>query len=607
MAEAGTITCGLTIEYLNQQQSVTRTAKWRTSTLTLVRNEFREIYLDVRASDSSLRFLLQNISVHKKFVSEGKATIHFQLHPAKVYISNAPASQLLVFLKTLFVKMSSFKCSPKVPLREQLLTSKGRNVEEISPINAKDVTRVKTTVGTQVDVKRASKQKSKHSTSNVQAAKKRCVESLLTEKLTDEQQRVVDAVMRGKNIFFTGSAGTGKSFLLRHIIGALVPDKTVATASTGAAACLINGTTLHSFAGIGDGESSLDRSVQLAQRPQVLSNWKRCKHLIIDEISMVDGKYFEKVEKVARIIKGVDKPFGGIQLIVCGDFLQLPPVVRDSQRPKFCFQYPVWKQCEFQVYNLAKVHRQNDTKFIDILNNIRLGRVTEEMTQELLRTASQTITKDNIVATKLCSHNQEATSINNAELNRLPGEERRFEAEDSCATARKLLDDQTPVEAVLVLKVGAQVMLLKNISVARGLVNGARGVITKFSKDGLPVVRFMSGLECTVPRDKWVAKSASGTHYARKQIPLKLAWAFSIHKSQGLTLDCVEISLSKVFEAGQAYVALSRAKSLESLRIINFDPKQVWADKDVLNFYHREGQRAKLLSNHFIPLGPKRK
>ncbi|XP_046672369.1 ATP-dependent DNA helicase PIF1-like [Homalodisca vitripennis] len=604
MADASTIDCALMIEWLNKQQSVTKTGKWKSSTLSLIRNEFREIYLQAKVSAAILKFRLENVNVHKKFISEGKATITFHAHPAVLYISNAPASQLLLFLKTIFIKMSSSKSSPKVPLREQLLSNKNRVVQEISPINTKDIKRVSIAKETSATIQAgALKRKSVSEKQNVQGNKKLCTELLLKEKLTAEQREVMDAVKQGVNIFFTGSAGTGKSFLLRHIIASLPPDRTVATASTGAAACLISGTTLHAFAGMGSGEGTLQRCIELARRPQVISNWKRCKHLIIDEISMVDGKYFEKLEKVARIVKGVDKPFGGIQLIVCGDFLQLPPVVprNTPQTQKFCFQFHVWRICNFQVHQLVKVHRQSDNHFINILNNIRIGNVTKEVTDSLMSTASRPLSSQDIVATKLCSHNQEASRINTFELDKLEGAERRFVAEDSNTAASKMLDDQTPVDSILVLKTGAQVMLLKNINIAKGLVNGARGVITTFSKDGFPVVRFISGVDLTVRRETWIAKSASGSLFNRKQLPLKLAWAFSIHKSQGLTLDCVEISLSKVFEAGQAYVALSRAKSLESLRIVDFDPKQVWADAEVLKFYRREVQRSS--ANTYIALG----
>jgi len=153
------------------------------------------------------------------------------------------------------------------------------------------------------------------------------------------------------------------------------------------------------------------------------------------------------------------------------------------------------------------------------------------------------------------------------------------------------------------LKIGAQVMLLKNVNVAHGLVNGARGIVVSYHSGGAPVVRFKNNREYIAKPEKWVIKTPLGGILTRKQVPLKLAWAFSIHKSQGLTLDCVEMSLSKVFEAGQAYVALSRAQSLECIRVMDFDPKQVWANPDVLQFYKMF--RRNLHDSTFIRLGGK--
>lgn len=166
----------------------------------------------------------------------------------------------------------------------------------------------------------------------------------------------------------------------------------------------------------------------------------------------------------------------------------------------------------------------------------------------------------------------------------------------------KQLDSQLQATSQLYLKINAQVMLLKNINISAGLVNGARGVVVRLEK-GVPVVRFKNNREYVCNHEKWIIKTASGGTITRRQVPLKLAWAFSIHKSQGLTLDCVEMSLSKVFEAGQAYVALSRAKSLDSLRILDFDPKQVWANGQVLQYYKLF--RRRLHDSTMIPLGAK--
>lgn len=242
---------------------------------------------------------------------------------------------------------------------------------------------------------------------------------------------------------------------------------------------------------------------------------------------------------------------------------------------------------------------------MDILNNIRIGRVTPEITDSLLRTATQKIESNGIVATRLCSHTKDADSINQSKLAAIKSDEKCFDALDSDIYLTKTLDSQLPVPGKLILKIGAQVMLLKNLNLSNGLVNGARGVVKGFD-DGFPVVRFKNNIEYTARPEKWIIKTPGGNVLQRKQIPLKLAWAFSIHKSQGLTLDCLEMSLSKVFEAGQAYVALSRAQSLDSIRILDFDAKQVFADPQVLQFY-RNFRRMLADMPTYIPLGEKKK
>lgn len=256
-------------------------------------------------------------------------------------------------------------------------------------------------------------------------------------------------------------------------------------------------------------------------------------------------------------------------------------------------------------FELKQIHRQSDPEFVSILNSIRIGRVTPEMSEKLLATGRQRIESNGILATQLCSHTNDADSINQSKLSNLQSPEKIFEATDSDIYLTKTLDSQLPVPFKLVLKVGAQVMLLKNINLSNGLVNGARGIITGYS-EGFPLVKFKNKQEYIAKPEKWSIKTPSGAVLQRKQIPLKLAWAFSIHKSQGLTLDCVEMSLAKVFEAGQAYVALSRAQSMESLRILDFDSKQVWAAPEVLLFY-RKFRRALMDIPVMIPLGDKKK
>ncbi|KYO25060.1 ATP-dependent DNA helicase PIF1 [Alligator mississippiensis] len=402
-----------------------------------------------------------------------------------------------------------------------------------------------------------------------------------------EQALVLSAALSGRSVFFTGSAGTGKSYLLKKILGSLPPKSTYATASTGVAACHIGGTTLHAFAGIGSGKAPLEQCIQLAQRLGVRQHWLGCQHLIIDEISMVDGEFFDKLEAVARAVRKRDDPFGGIQLIICGDFLQLPPVCKGNDQIKFCFQAKSWRKCIHVNMELTEVRRQTDKAFISLLRAVRLGRCPDEVTWQLTQTAANRVERDGILATRLCTHKDDVELTNERRLQQLPGERRCFEAVDSDPMLAKLIDAQCPVGHHIELKPGAQVMLTKNLDVSRGLVNGARGVVVEFEAGGkgLPRVRFLCGVTEVIKLERWIFKGPSGVHLSRQQLPLKLAWAISIHKSQGMSLDCVEISLSRVFESGQAYVALSRARSLKGLRVLDFDPKVVKANPQVLQFY----------------------
>ncbi|XP_045500625.1 ATP-dependent DNA helicase PIF1 [Colias croceus] len=606
------LSCAATVEWMTAQGSVTRKITLKTASLRLIRNEFREMFMEVSSEkQAATRLALKGINVFKKFMAEGKASIKFQEAGCTVFISNAPPTNLVYFLRTIFVKMtgdreqSTNKTPSKQTVRAKLLSGKAQAFEEISPVTVADLCNAKNKISksTTTTPSPPAKKRKQEDVARGPAPKKLYSPSPLTtaSTLNPEQKRVLEACLGGKNIFFTGSAGTGKSYLLKRIVAALPPDVTMPTASTGVAACHIGGTTLHAFAGIGDGSGTVEKLCEKALKlPLVAQKWRKCKHLIIDEISMVDGAYFEKLEAVARHVRRNDKPFGGIQLILCGDFLQLPPVVdKTKAAKKFCFQTSCWEKCIDLCFELKEVHRQTDQEFISILNSIRIGRVTKEISERLVQTARQKIESDGILATRLCSHTNDSKMINNSKLRDLEGEEKVYSAQDS-DSATSLLDMQTIAPAKLVLKVGAQVMLLKNINVNAGLVNGARGVVVKFD-EGLPVVRFKNKKEYTAKTERWYVKNANGSLLCRRQVPLNLAWAFSIHKSQGLTLDCVEMSLSKIFEAGQAYVALSRAQSLNTLRVLDFDSRHVWADPSVLEFYQKF--RRRLQQMEIIPLG----
>ncbi|XP_029106285.1 ATP-dependent DNA helicase PIF1 [Scleropages formosus] len=607
--DAAHLLCCVAVEHLDASGQATKRQVIRKAAVTLGRNEFQEIVLRVHNGKAPQSFTFREMQLFTRFARDGKSTIKLLPGNIQVLISDCPPDRLHVFLKTLSIKYQAWKAKKPMGDRAKMLAGLPRTFETISPLQKKDVQQANELRGkvnapppakglaertsnktTGQRVKRRQPDSSECSpVKALHPAKKPSFSLPLGRKLSKEQAQILDAVLSGKNIFFTGSAGTGKSYMLKRIVGSLPPKSTYATASTGVAACHIGGTTLHNFAGIGSGSAPLEQCLELARRPGVLQHWTSCRHLVIDEISMVEAQFFDKLEAIARSIRRSSEPFGGMQLIVCGDFLQLPPVTRGKGKPSFCFQARSWRKCIQLNMELTEVRRQTDKSFISLLQEIRLGRVTEEVTSELMKTAYNCIERDGILATRLCTHKDDVELTNENKLQQLPGVIHTFEAVDSDPQLVKTIDAQSPVAQVLQLKVGAQVMLTKNLDVQRGLVNGARGVVVSFEpgNKGLPCVRFLCGVTAVMKPERWVFKANGGLYLSRQQLPLKLAWAISIHKSQGMTLDCVEISLARVFECGQAYVALSRAMSPEGLRVMDFDPHVVRADPDVLLFYKR--------------------
>ncbi|KAM8930080.1 ATP-dependent DNA helicase PIF1 [Pelodytes ibericus] len=605
------IQSSITIEYLNASGQATKRKAIRNASASLGRNEFRDLVLLVSDGKLQQKFVLKQIKLFTRFLQDGKGSIVLNPDNVQILISNCPSDKLKLFMRTLLIKHEAGKTEKPVNERQRLLSGIPHLFETISPVQKKDVEQaneMRAKVNTETPMKgkglshrrvngvNRCQQKRARTTSSdncsisdLRPSKKPTLSMPKALTLSTEQSLVLNTVLSGKNVFFSGSAGTGKSYLLKRIVGALPPKSTYATASTGVAACHIGGITLHAFAGIGSGKAPLDQCVELANRPGVRQHWTSCQHLIIDEISMVEAELFDKLEAVARAVRGKDEPFGGIQLIICGDFLQLPPVTQASSQTKFCFQARSWRRCINLTMELTHVRRQTDKGFISLLQAVRLGRCTDEVTKQLLLTNDHKIERDGILATRLCTHKDDVEIMNERRLQQLPGDMNSYDALDSDPMLVKTINNQCPVSEKIQLKKGAQVMLAKNLDVTRGLVNGARGVVIGFegAVKALPKVRFMCGVTDVIKPERWVFKAHGGIYLTRQQLPLKLAWAISIHKSQGMTLDCVEISLARVFESGQAYVALSRARSLEGLRVLDFDPKVVKANPYVLQFYSR--------------------
>ncbi|XP_065648802.1 ATP-dependent DNA helicase PIF1 isoform X2 [Hydra vulgaris] len=427
--------------------------------------------------------------------------------------------------------------------------------------------------------------------------------------LSAEQKKVLDIVKSGRNVFITGSAGVGKSFLLNELIKSQTKKGVYVTASTGVAACNINGTTLHSFAGIGLGNKPASiLAYDILKKPfkvEAKKRWLGCRILVIDEISMIDAGLFSTVEEVARIVRNNDSPFGGIQVILCGDFLQLPPV----NVTKFAFETQAWRDVVHETVVLKKVFRQKLVGFVSLLNRLRIGYLTPLDIEVLQHCKDTAFPDDGIKATCLFPHKASCDKLNQAELSKLPGKMFTFEAVDwfKNSMAQEQLNKTSRYFKVLNLKVGAQVMLLNNLSVSTGLVNGARGVVTKFmslkeSKSPnetsliefeneeceyprYPVVKFVNNLELLINPDQISTEVAGEVISYRKQLPLALAWAVSVHKAQGMTLERVELSIANAFEHGQAYVALSRVTSLNGLLLRNFDSAKVSAHPNVIEYY----------------------
>lgn len=482
--------------------------------------------------------------------------------------------------------------------------------------------------------------------------------------LTKEQEQVINLVVNNRlNVFYTGSAGTGKSVILRTLIDRLSSlygrEAVAVTASTGLAAATIGGTTIHRWCGIGLGNQSVDHLVKhIKKQRQTFSTWRFTKVLIIDEISMLDGRILDRIEMLARRLRQNDRPFGGIQLVLTGDFFQLPPVSKDGI--VFSFESKMWENCIQKTILLTKVFRQRDGSLVDILNTIRYGEPTPELMQNIAKLKREVHYSDGIEPTELYATRKEVEFSNGRQLQTLPGEPKVFKSLDvGPPELVSLLDSMTRVEKFLTLKVDAQVMMIRNKPDSE-LVNGTLGKILFFTTERLerimrkfyqtiddelikdmrlvsqaianhtvhqdaqfhqaflsrprsrhgplqslvaqatttlvsqepvyPFVRYTTGpnryhYELTLPEPFVVDLPAEKTAIERTQLPITLCWALSIHKAQGQTIPRLRVDLRRIFEAGQVYVALSRAVSMDNLQVLNFDPKKLRTNEKVKNFY----------------------
>lgn len=392
-----------------------------------------------------------------------------------------------------------------------------------------------------------------------------------------KQHEALSLLKMGENIFLTGAAGAGKTYLLNQYIHYLRSNSVgvAITASTGIAATHLNGVTLHAWSGIGVKDYLTQKDLEkLSENRRVKSNYKKTKVLIIDEISMLHAHQLDMVDVIARFLLQRDQAFGGIQVIVCGDFFQLPPVSSGEREKetRFAFESLVWESGEFQVCYLEEQHRQINDPLLTVLNDIRTGTAGEH-TKVPLRTRYKKEPQGCTKPTKLYARNMNVDHINNQELANLAGQERIYvmQTVGFSALVEGLKKNCLALEQ-LKLKIGSEVMFIKNDLQFR-YANGTRGVVVGFEKnaDALPVIRTYDNRIITANREEWKYEENGVVRAVLTQVPLRLAWAITIHKSQGMTLDAAEMDLGDTFEPGMGYVALSRVRSLNGLKLMNLN------------------------------------
>lgn len=496
--------------------------------------------------------------------------------------------------------------------------------------------------------------------------------------LSPDQQQALQLVSKGHNVFITGPGGTGKSFLIQYIIRELQENgKHVAvTASTGVAAFNIGGQTAHSWSGLGICQGRAKEIIRrFHQKNEARKNILTADVLLIDEVSMLSPKFFVALDLVTKLArKQPDKPMGGLQLILIGDFLQLPPVPEKetadypsqwqkygiTKDTRFIFQLPLWKnELIDAVVMLTQPFRQENAELFHMLNEVRMGQVSQTTMNRFYECGYTEFPKDNIQPTQLMVFCRSVDHINQTELSKLCGELEVFKAKfgytcsSTAATTNSVLDleemqrrnkllhqhiegsvitrrnvnlvptedptekkrkrdinhdvkqpkDQFLFNTDLELKIGAQVMLVANLDFFKGLVNGTQGIVVGFenveskatvksfqfteatSDITCPRVKFTTGETRTIMPHKWMTEDRDIGEVWLSQFPLKLAWGATVHRCQGLSMSRAVVDLSGAFECGQAYVALSRIRTLDGLKLVGFSKKSIQTHPVALKFY----------------------
>jgi len=438
-------------------------------------------------------------------------------------------------------------------------------------------------------------------------------------QLTEKQELAFEAMKKGKNVFLTGPAGSGKSFVLKNFIEWYKQEKETEskkiyiTSTTGLSASLIEGTTIHSYSGIGTGQKDINDIYKniIKFSNSYKKRWLETGVLIIDEISMMEANIFDKLEILAKKIRKSDEPFGGIQVILSGDFLQLPPVKSTT----FCFEAISWDIVIDKVFYFDKIIRQSDENLQEVLNNIRVGIVNDRVKALLNSCLNKKLEHPSgIIPTHLFSKRDVVINYNTVELQKLIDEGREthaYTAEYIFPEKKKLTDEgkeflinlintNRAIDDTLTFSVNTQVMLITNkinglsaeeaSDMKSTIFNGSRGIITGFEIGAYgkkyPIVNFLSGKTLTIRPHTFEYQSDKNT-IGKVQIPLILAWAITMHKAQGMSIDFLKTDIGKdIFEYGQVYVVLSRIRNIDGLSLLNIDYSKIKAHSKILNFYN---------------------
>ncbi|MCD4704807.1 AAA family ATPase [bacterium] len=402
-----------------------------------------------------------------------------------------------------------------------------------------------------------------------------------------KQEQALNILKMGQNVFLTGRAGAGKTYVLNKYVEYLKEKHipVAITASTGIAATHLGGTTIHSWSGMGIKDEITEQDIKkLLKKSYLKKHYLGTSVLIIDEVSMLHAHQLDLVNQLCQIFRKDLRPFGGMQIVLSGDFFQLPPVAKYGQKAKFIIESNIWQSMNPRICYLDEQFRQDDVHFINILNEIRSGQVSR-VSRDLLNQKINQNFDFYIEPTKLYTHNVDVDEMNLKELDKIKNKPKQYEMTYS---GRKniveILKKTCLVPENLILKVGAKVMFVKN-NFEVGVVNGTLGEVIGFDKfTDYPQVRIKSGKIIFVKPDVWIIEEGEKKLAEIRQFPLRLAWAITIHKSQGMSLDLAEIDLSKAFTPGMGYVALSRVRNLEGLKLKGFNSMALEVNSQILIF-----------------------